>query len=134
MRRLLLAALSLAIASPARAQTPPDQLAAHPPMGWNSWNKFACDINEKLIRETADSMVASGMRDAGYIYVNIDDCWMAPERDAQGRLQPDPKRFPHGIKALADYVHSLNMKLGIYSSAGDQDVPGAAGQSGSRGR
>jgi alpha-galactosidase len=93
-------------------------------MGWNSWNKFACDINEKLIRETADAMVKSGMRDAGYIYVNIDDCWMAPQRDANGRLQPDPKRFPHGIKALADYVHSIGMKLGIYSSAGTKTCQG----------
>ncbi len=94
------------------------QLAPTPPMGWNSWNKFGCDIDENLIRETADAMVASGMRDAGYVYVNIDDCWMAKERDAAGRLQPDPVRFPHGIAAVADYVHSKGLKLGIYSSAG----------------
>jgi len=87
-------------------------------MGWNSWNRFACDIDERLIRETADAMVRSGMRNAGYRYVNIDDCWMAKDRDAQGRLQPDAKRFPHGIKALADYVHSRGLRLGIYSSAG----------------
>ena len=122
-RLLLLVSLSLAInpsALSAQSVPPP----SGPPMGWNSWNKFACDINEKLIRETADAMVKSGMRDAGYIYVNIDDCWMAPERDAQGRLQPDPKRFPHGIKALADYVHSQGMKLGIYSSAGTKTCQG----------
>ncbi len=89
-----------------------------PPMGWNSWNRFGCKIDEALIRDEADALVASGMRDAGYTYVNIDDCWMAPERDAQGRLQPDPKRFPHGIAALADYVHAKGLKLGVYSSAG----------------
>lgn len=107
-----------------------DNLAPTPPMGWNSWNKFGCDINEALIRETADALVSSGMRDAGYEYVNIDDCWMAPERDAQGRLQPDPVRFPNGIAALADYVHALGLKLGIYSSAGTatcQGLPASLG-------
>ncbi|WP_369373356.1 NPCBM/NEW2 domain-containing protein [Promicromonospora sp. Populi] len=93
-------------------------LTPTPPMGWNSWNNFACDIDEELIRETADAMVASGMADAEYEYVNIDDCWMAPERDADGNLQADPERFPSGIKALADYVHAKGLKLGIYSSAG----------------
>jgi alpha-galactosidase len=120
-RLLLLVSLIFPTTLSAQADS---QLAARPPMGWNSWNKFACDINEKLIRETADAMVKSGMRDAGYIYVNIDDCWMAPQRDANGRLQPDPKRFPHGIKALADYVHSIGMKLGIYSSAGTKTCQG----------
>ncbi|HEX9105727.1 MAG TPA: glycoside hydrolase family 27 protein, partial [Longimicrobiales bacterium] len=101
-------------------------LAPTPPMGWNSWNKFGCKIDEALIRETADALVASGMKAAGYTYVNIDDCWMAKERDAEGRLQPDPVRFAHGIKALADYVHARGLKLGIYSSAGTatcQDFP-----------
>lgn len=93
-------------------------LAPTPPMGWNSWNRFACHIDESLIRETADAMVTSGMRDAGYRYVNIDDCWMAKTRGADGRLQPDPVRFPHGLMALADYVHAKGLKLGIYSSAG----------------
>ncbi|HVZ78302.1 MAG TPA: glycoside hydrolase family 27 protein, partial [Gemmatimonadaceae bacterium] len=102
----------------------PAGLAATPPMGWNSWNRFGCDINESLIRETADAMVSSGMRDAGYQYVNIDDCWMAPARDANGRLVPDPQRFPHGIKALADYVHARGLKLGIYSSAGTKTCQG----------
>lgn len=99
-------------------------LAPTPPMGWNSWNNFHCDINEELIRQTADAMVASGMKAAGYEYVNIDDCWMAPQRDAQGRLQADPERFPSGIKALADYVHSKGLKLGIYSSAGTKTCQG----------
>jgi alpha-galactosidase len=100
------------------------QLAKTPPMGWNSWNKFGCRIDEKLIRETADAFVSSGMRDAGYVYVNIDDCWMAKERDAQGNLQPDPVRFPNGIKALSDYVHARGLKLGVYSSAGTKTCEG----------
>ncbi|MEV6227736.1 glycoside hydrolase family 27 protein [Saccharopolyspora shandongensis] len=101
-----------------------DDPAPAPPMGWNSWNKFGCDINEQLIIETADAMVASGMKDAGYQYVNIDDCWMAPERGADGRLQPDPVRFPAGIKAVADRVHAKGLKLGIYSSAGTKTCQG----------
>ncbi|SDY52629.1 alpha-galactosidase [Saccharopolyspora shandongensis] len=101
-----------------------DDPAPAPPMGWNSWNKFGCDINEQLIIETADAMVASGMKDAGYQYVNIDDCWMAPERGADGRLQPDPVRFPAGIKAVADHVHAKGLKLGIYSSAGTKTCQG----------
>lgn len=93
-------------------------LAPTPPMGWNSWNKFHCNITEQLIRETADAMVSSGMRDAGYVYLNIDDCWEAPARDAKGDLATDSTHFPSGMKALADYVHSKGLKLGIYSSAG----------------
>ncbi len=93
-------------------------LAPTPPMGWNSWNRFHCNISEQLIRETADAMVTSGMRDAGYVYVNIDDCWEAPARDANGDLATDPIRFPSGMRALADYVHGKGLKLGIYSSAG----------------
>jgi alpha-galactosidase len=99
-------------------------LAPTPPMGWNSWNKFGCDIDEVLIRETADAMVSSGMKAAGYEYVNIDDCWMAPQRDADGRLQADPVRFPGGIRAVADYVHARGLKLGIYSSAGTKTCQG----------
>src|SRR5919202_5252185 len=95
-----------------------EQLARTPPMGWNSWNKFGCNVNEQLIRETADAMAASGMRDAGYTYVNIDDCWEAPTRDANGDLAVDSARFPSGMRALADYVHAKGLKLGIYSSAG----------------
>ncbi len=94
-----------------------NQLALTPQMGWNSWNKFADKVNEQLIRETADAMVASGMKDAGYQYVNIDDCWQG-QRDAQGFIQPDPKKFPSGMKALADYVHAKGLKLGIYSDVG----------------
>ena len=104
-------------------------LALTPPMGWNTWNKFACNINEKLIRDTADQMVSTGMRDAGYKYLVIDDCWHG-ERDADGNIHPDAQRFPSGIKALADYVHSKGLKFGIYSDAG---LKTCAGRPGSRG-
>ena len=93
------------------------KLALTPPMGWNSWNKFACHVSDKLIRETADAMVSSGMKAAGYQYVNIDDCWQV-RRDAQGTIVADPANFPSGIKALADYVHSKGLKLGVYTDAG----------------
>jgi len=104
-------------------------LAQTPPMGWNSWNTFACDINEELIRQTADAMVSSGMRDAGYIYVNIDDCWHGI-RDSLGFIHEDPARFPSGMKALADYVHSRGLKLGIYSDAGTNTCGGRPGSRG----
>jgi alpha-galactosidase len=105
------------------------ELGQRPQMGWNTWNTFACNINEKLIREAADAMVASGLRDAGYVYLNIDDCWQG-ERDAQGFIHPDAQRFPSGIKALADYVHAKGLKLGIYSDVGDKTCGGHAGSRG----
>jgi alpha-galactosidase len=80
-------------------------LAPTPPMGWNSWNHFACDIDEYIIKETADAMISSSMKDGGYVYINIDDCWHG-ERDSLGFIQPNSERFPSGMKALADYVHS----------------------------
>src|SRR5256886_14638406 len=92
-------------------------LAPTPPMGWNSWNKFGCNVSDKLIREMADAMVSSGMQAAGYQYVNIDDCWQV-SRDAQGNIVADPAKFPGGIKALADYVHGKGLKLGVYTDAG----------------
>src|SRR5271154_175324 len=79
-------------------------LARTPPMGWNSWNKFACNVSEDLIKQAADAIISSGMRDAGYQYVVIDDCWQV-DRDAEGNIVADAKRFPLGIKAVADYVH-----------------------------
>ncbi len=106
-----------------------DGLALTPPMGWNSWNKFACDVDENLIRETADAMVATGLRDAGYIYINIDDCWHG-QRDSLGFIQPDPTRFPSGMKALADYIHSKGLKFGIYSDAGWETCGGRPGSRG----
>lgn len=101
-------------------------LAMTPPMGWNSWNKFACDVSEKLLKETADAMVSSGLRDAGYEYIVIDDCWQIG-RDSMGFIIADPKRFPSGIKALADYIHSKGLKFGIYSCAGTKTCAGRPG-------
>jgi alpha-galactosidase len=106
-----------------------EQLAKTPPMGWNSWNKFGCNVSESLIRETADALVASGMRDAGYTFVNIDDCWHG-QRDPRGFIHEDSKRFPSGMKALADYVHSKGLKLGIYSDAGWKTCGGHPGSRG----
>ena len=104
-------------------------LARTPPMGWNSWNKFACNVSESLIRDAADAIVSTGMKDAGYQYVVIDDCWQV-SRDAEGNIVPDAKRFPGGMKALADYIHSKGLKFGIYSDAGTgtcQNRPGGRG-------
>ena len=101
----------------------------HPPMGWNSWNKFGCNVSEQLIKDAADAMISSGMHAAGYEYVVIDDCWQVA-RDANGNILADPQRFPSGIKALADYVHSKGLKFGIYSDAGTKTC---AGRPGSRG-
>lgn len=104
-------------------------LAKTPPMGWNSWNKFACNVSEKLIKETADAMVATGMQNAGYEYIVIDDCWQIG-RDSLGFIVADPERFPSGIKALADYIHSKGLKFGIYSCAGDKTCGGRPGSRG----
>lgn len=98
-----------------------------PPMGWNSWNTFGADINEKLIFETADKMVETGLLDAGYDYLVIDDCWSLKERDKDGRLVADPEKFPHGMKAVADYVHSKGLKFGMYSCAGNLTCAGYPG-------
>jgi alpha-galactosidase len=104
-------------------------LARTPPMGWNSWNKFGCNVSEDLIKQAADAMVSSGMKDAGYQYVVIDDCWQV-DRDAQGNIVADAKHFPSGMRALADYVHAKGLKFGIYSDAGTgtcQNRPGGRG-------
>lgn len=93
-------------------------LARTPPMGWNSWNIFHENINENLIKQVADAIVESGMKDAGYIYLNIDDNWMARSRGADGKLRSDPDRFPNGMKALGDYIHSKGLKFGIYGDRG----------------
>ncbi|MBV8864621.1 MAG: glycoside hydrolase family 27 protein [Acidobacteriaceae bacterium] len=112
------------ISLPAAKPVSYNGLAKTPPMGWNSWNKFANKVTDQLIRETADAMVSSGMEDAGYIYVNIDDTWEAG-RDARGNIQTNSK-FPD-MKALADYVHSKGLKLGIYSSPGPKTCGGFEG-------
>ena len=128
---ILLAAFLLPLI-PADAQTierTVNGLALTPPMGWNSWNKFACNVTEQTLRDTADSMVTTGMRDAGYHYVVVDDCWHGP-RDANGFITSDPKRFPSGIKPLADYIHQRGLKFGIYSDAGHQTCGSRPGSQG----
>jgi alpha-galactosidase len=95
-------------------------------MGWNSWNHFYCNVSDSLIRGTADAMVSSGMREAGYQYVVIDDCWQT-SRDSRGTIVADSARFPHGMKALADYVHSKGLKFGIYTDAGTKTCQGRPG-------
>ncbi len=132
IRRLtiaLWAAVAL-FAAPSMSLALENGLARTPPMGWNSWNKFACKgLNEKVVRETADQIASNGMKDAGYEYVIIDDCWQTG-RDPQGNIVVDAEKFPSGIKALADYVHSKGLKFGIYSDAGTMTCakrPGSIG-------
>jgi alpha-galactosidase len=129
--RLIIILLIASTAIPATAIPNPNDntVAQTPPMGWNSWNRFACDVSESLIKSIADAMVSSGLKDAGYEYVVIDDCWQV-KRDAAGNIVADPDRFPSGIKSLADYVHSKALKFGIYSDAGTNTC---AGRLGSRG-
>src|SRR5271170_143074 len=116
MMRLICFLLALLfVVSPCSVLAQKDALAALPPMGWNSWNHFKDKVDDASVRAAAEAMVSSGMRDAGYVYVNIDDTWEG-ERDAQGRIQANSK-FPD-MKGLADFVHSKGLKLGIYSSPG----------------
>ncbi|MBL0359310.1 MAG: glycoside hydrolase family 27 protein [Chitinophagaceae bacterium] len=105
-------------------------LALTPPMGWNSWNTFKTDISDKLVREIADDMVNSGMKDAGYTYIVLDDGWMAKERNRNGDLVPDPKKFPNGLKPVIDYVHAKGLKFGLYNCAGTQTCAGYPGTRG----
>jgi alpha-galactosidase len=102
-------------------------LAATPPMGWNSWNKFAGNITDTLVRGIADAMVSTGMQAAGYQFINIDDMWQAANRDSSGNIVPDGTKFPNGMKALADYVHSKGLKLGVYSDRGTKTCSGRPG-------
>ncbi|MGZ2357203.1 NPCBM/NEW2 domain-containing protein [Streptomyces sp. 372A] len=132
------------VVAPAAAHTPApapaagiraaNGLALTPPMGFNNWNSTHCraEFDEAMVKGIADIFVEKGLKDAGYEYVNLDDCWAVPERDAEGKLVADPVRFPHGIKAVADYVHAKGLKLGIYTSAGTRTcdsvgLPGALG-------
>ena len=130
----------LALSCPANASAqdaglptpPPTATAARaptPPMGWNSWNKFACSVDEAAVRRVTDAIVTSGMRDAGYRYVVIDDCWHG-DRTADGFITADAKRFPSGIRALADYVHARGLMFGIYSDAGAKTCGGRPGSQG----
>ena len=115
MRLICFLVALLFVVSPCTVLAQKYALAALPPMGWNSWNHFKDKVDDASVRAAAEAMVSSGMRDAGYVYVNIDDTWES-ERDAQGRIQSNSK-FPD-MKALADFVHSKGLKLGIYSSPG----------------
>src|SRR5580658_9971396 len=124
---LTLCMLLLVAGMVAQEKTPPSaNLALTPPMGWNSWNKFGCNVSEDMIKSMADAMVKSGMKDAGYVYVNIDDCWQV-SRDANANIVADPQRFPHGMKAVGDYIHSLGLKFGVYSDAGSKTCAGRPG-------
>lgn len=104
-----------------------NKMAFRPPLGWNSWNTFTWDINEKLIRQVTDVFVEQGYKDAGYEYIVIDDCWSLKERDEQGNLVADPDKFPNGMKALADYIHGKGLKFGMYSCAGTHTCAGYPG-------
>jgi alpha-galactosidase len=121
--------VSILFAAPANAQLERNSLAQTPPMGWNSWNKFACNVSEELIKSVADAIATNGMKDAGYQYVVIDDCWQV-SRDENGFIVADPKQFPSGMKALADYVHSKGLKFGLYSDAGTNTCAGRPGSQG----
>jgi alpha-galactosidase len=131
MSRVINVVLIVAVAAIAAASSSPRRLhdnglARTPPMGWNSWNRFGCDVSADLIRGMADAMVSSGMKDAGYQYVVIDDCWQVA-RDKSGRIVADSARFPGGIKPVADYVHSKGLKFGIYTDAGRRTCQGRPG-------
>ena len=132
-----LLAAGLSVLSSPEAQALENGVARTPPMGWNSWNTFGCNINETLIRQMADSIVTSGMKDLGYQYVVVDDCWFNPNRDSSGNLQGDPSRFPSGMRALGDYLHGKGLKFGIYQVPVDKtcaqyfnSYPGATGSQG----
>jgi alpha-galactosidase len=122
-------AAGLALLSSLPTKASDHGLALTPPMGWNSWNKFGCNVSEELIEGAADAMVSSGMKEAGYQYVVIDDCWQV-SRDGSGNIVADAQRFPSGIKAVADFVHSKGLKFGIYSDAGVKTCAGRPGSSG----
>lgn len=129
LKSILIACLPMALTAQT-AVTKYEGLAPTPPMGWNSWNTFETHIDEALVRETADIMVRTGMKDAGYTYIVLDDGWMMRERDADGNLVPDRVKFPSGMKALVDYVHAKGLKFGLYNCAGTQTCAGYPGTRG----
>lgn len=124
MRNLLLLGLCLAVSAQAQKF---EGLAKTPPMGWNTWNTFASNIDEFMIKETAEAMIKNGMRDAGYVYIVLDDTWSAMERDKDGNLQAHPEKFPSGMKALGDWLHERGFKFGIYGCAGRKTCAGYPG-------
>ena len=107
-----------------------ENLAPTPPMGFNTWNNFEIQINENLIKNTADVLVEKGLKDAGYNYVVLDDGWMTRERDDNGNLVPDPEKFPSGMENLIKYVHDKGLKFGLYNCAGTQTCAGFPGTRG----
>lgn len=117
-------ALAAAVASPTGPAIPGADAV---PIGWNSWNAFGCDISADRIKAQADALVSTGMRDAGWRYIVVDDCWVAPERDPDGGLVADESRFPGGIKPLADYVHARGLRFGLYTGASTQTCAQAFG-------
>ena len=127
-KTVVLGAMIALTAMPLKAQKW-EHLADTPQMGWSTWNKFQGNISEDIIKGIADAIVETGLRDAGYTYINIDDCWHG-QRDNDGFIQADPVKFPSGMKALADYVHSKGLKLGIYSDAGTGTCAGMPGSLG----
>jgi alpha-galactosidase len=129
----VLGAVALQVSRAAPAAALDKGLALTPPMGFNDWNAFGCNVDQDLIEQTADAMVANGMKAAGYSYVNIDDCWALPQRDANGNLVPDPTKFPNGIQAVADYVHHDGLELGIYEDSGTKTCSSSHGFPGSLG-
>lgn len=126
--RILLIALLCFVLNQAKGQKF-ENLAERPPMGWNSWNKFGCEINENIVKEVADAMASNGMKAAGYEYIVVDDCWQIG-RDSLGNILADPQRFPSGMRSLVDYVHSKGLKFGIYSDAGTATCQGRPGSRG----
>lgn len=129
MKRTLIMVFLFALLAKSASAQKFKQLAQIPPMGWNSWNKFGCNVSEKLIMEVADAMQRTGLTGAGYEYLVIDDCWQV-DRDENGEIVVDKDRFPHGMKYVADYVHSKGLKFGIYSCAGTKTCQGRPGSRG----
>lgn len=129
MKKIIISSILLFIFSFIISAQKFDNVANTPPMGWNSWNRFGCDVSEELIINMADAMVSSGMKDAGYEYIVIDDCWQI-DRDENGEIVEDPDRFPNGMKHLVDYVHSKGLKFGIYSDGGTKTCQGRPGSRG----
>lgn len=128
----LIGSLFVACSSPSVEERPIKNraLALTPPMGWNSWNTIRREISDSVIRQIVDIMVASGMQDAGYEYIVLDDFWLAPQRDSAGNLQGDPDRFPHGMAAIGEYIHQNGFKFGIYNCGGRQTCGGLPGMYG----
>ena len=118
---LSLLAVAISWSTTARALVGKGDVGRLPAMGWNSWNEYGCNINESVFLTAADELVSLGLKDLGYVYVNIDDCWAdkSRKRDSRNEIIPDARRFPNGISGLADQIHSRGLKLGIYSDAGE---------------